>query len=264
MNGVTPIFQPGYVNTSPNLQQALDQVIAQCAEQPECAEAYPQLEQMVERAFARFENGPVAVELDGRTVQFHAADLGYALRGLLYGRSAEVPYRIRQAAMGDLTELVEYYVERTDWVAGTDVAAGNHLSVICAEDIRPVSDAAVGRAAAGTFLRGHVIRSYRAACDVWPVAPLPAGFFEPVRSDVPTLLLSGGRDPVTPPQGAELVAQGLSNAMHVVVPAGGHGVGGPCVLAMIVRLIEDGQLDNVDSSCVAEVPAPKFRLPSAG
>ncbi|UCD23962.1 MAG: alpha/beta hydrolase, partial [Gemmatimonadota bacterium] len=231
------------------------------AAQPECANAYPELGRMVEQAFAHFEDGAVSAELDGRDVKFHRSDLGYALRGLLYGRSAEVPYRIWQAARGDFTELVEYYVERTDWVAGTDVAAGNHFSVICAEDIRPVTDEDVSRAAEGTFLQGHVIRSYRTACDVWPVAELSDDFFEPVSSDVPTLLLSGGRDPVTPPQGAEQVAQGLSNHLHVVVPAAGHGVGGQCILSMVVRLIEDGNLGNVDTSCVAEVPAPKFRLP---
>jgi pimeloyl-ACP methyl ester carboxylesterase len=262
MIGVTPVSTPGYVRTSPYLQRALDQVIAQCAKQTECAQAYPQLERTVEEAFAQFKDGSVTVEYEGREVQFHRPDLGYALRGLLYGRSAEVPYRIRQAAMGDFTELVAYYVERTNWVTGTDVAAGNHLSVICAEDIRPATDAAVRQAAEGTFLQGHVIQSYRAACDVWPEAKLPDDFFEPVRSDVPTLLLSGGRDPVTPPEGAELVAQGLSNRLHVVVPAAGHGVRGQCILSMILRLIEDGRLENVDTSCVAEVPAPKFRLPS--
>lgn len=261
MNGVTPVSWRTYLRTSPDLQRALDQVIAQCAEQAECAHAYPDLNRMVEEAFARFENGPVTVEYEGGEVEFHAADLGYALRGLLYGQSAEVPYRIRQAAMGDFAELVAYYVERTAWVAGTDVAAGNHLSVICAEDIRPVTDEDVRRAAEGTFLQGHVIQSYRAACDVWPEAKLPVDFFEPVRSDVPTLLLSGGRDPVTPPEGAEIVAQGLSNHVHVIVPAAGHGVRGQCILSMVVRLIEDGGLENVDTSCVAEVPAPKFRLP---
>lgn len=262
MNGVTPVSEPTYLRTSPDLQRALDQVIAQCAEQRECAQAYPQLERTVEEAFAHFDDGPVTVEYEGREVEFHRADLGYGLRGLLYGQSAEVPYRIRQAAMGDFAELVEYYVQRTAWVAATDLAAGNHLSVICAEDIRPVTDEDVRQAAEGTFLQGHVIRSYRAACDVWPEAKLPGDFFESVRSDVPTLLLSGGRDPVTPPEGAEIVAQGLSHHVHVVVPAAGHGVRGQCILSMIVQLIEDGHLENVDTSCVAEVPAPKFRLPS--
>lgn len=263
LNGVTPISEPGYLRTSPNLQRALDQVIAQCEAQAECAAAYPDLPRDVDAAFGHFSSGPVDVSLsDGRTVTFHAADLGYALRGLLYGRSAEVPYWIAEAAAGHFTELADYYVQRTGWVSSDDdTAAGNHFSVICAEDIRPVTDDDVSRTAAGTFLQGHVIRSYRAACGVWPEAELPAGFFEPVRADIPTLLLSGGRDPVTPPAGAEQVAEGLTDHVHVVVPNAGHGVFGPCILAMMTRFLEDGSLENLDTSCVSEVPATEFRLP---
>ncbi len=263
LNGVTAVSEPGYVNTSPNLQQALDQVMAQCEADSACAEAYPDLPGMVERAFGRFADGPVPVELsDGRTVQFHDADLGYALRGLLYSRSGEVPYRIWQAANGDLTELADYYVERTAWVASNgDTSAGNHFSVICAEDIDPVTDSMVQDAARGTFLHGNVIRAYRAACDVWPEAELPAGFFQPVHSDIPTLLLSGGRDPVTPHQGAEHVAEGLTHHVHVIVPGAGHGVLDQCAARMMLRLINDGSVDNIDTSCVSAVPATEFRLP---
>lgn len=262
MNGVTPVSRPGYVRTSPNLQDALERVLRECGEQPACADAYPDLEGQLDRAFARFADGPVPVEVNGDTVPFHAADLGYALRGLLYGRSAEVPYRIAQAGRGELEELAVYYLERTSWVSsGDDTAAGNHLSVICAEDIRPVPDEDVRRAAAGTFLRGHVITSYRAACDVWPEAELSPDFFEPVRSDVPTLLISGGRDPVTPPEGAEVVGRGLSNHLHVVVPNGGHGPMNSCLLEQITRLVKAGSLEAVDLSCVSEVPPTEFRLP---
>ncbi|MDX1674970.1 MAG: alpha/beta hydrolase [Longimicrobiales bacterium] len=262
LTGVTAVSEPGYVNTSRNLQNALELVIRECAQQAACNAAYPDLETLMEEAFAHFDDGPVAVELDGRTVPFHAADLGYALRGLLYNRSAEVPYRIDQAARGEFRELAEYYVQRTDWVSsGEGTAAGNHFSVICAEDIGPVTDEDVRRAAAGTFLRGHVILSYRAACAVWPEADLPADFFDPVRSDAPTLLISGERDPVTPPAGAERVAAGLTQHMHVIIPNGGHGSISPCVVRMVTTLIEDGTLENVDPSCVSEAPPTEFRLP---
>ncbi|MFW6201398.1 MAG: alpha/beta hydrolase, partial [Gemmatimonadota bacterium] len=122
------------------------------------------------------------------------------------------------------------------------------------------------RVSAGTFMAGHLIRGYRDACRVWPAAPLPDGFDEPVRSDVPTLLLSGTRDPVTPARFAEEVARHLSNSVHVVVPGGGHGVSGPCVQAMQVALIETGSVEGLDRSCVGRVDPPEFRLPerSAG
>ena len=45
-----------------------------------------------------------------------------------------------------------------------------------------------------------------------------------VQSDVPTLILVGEFDPVTPPEWADVAAEGLSHASVFVFPAVGHGV----------------------------------------
>jgi pimeloyl-ACP methyl ester carboxylesterase len=107
----------------------------------------------------------------------------------------------------------------------------------------------------------HLIESYRAVCRLWPYARLPASHWEPVKSDVPTLLLSGGRDPVTPPEGALAVAAHLSRSLHVLVPNGGHGVWNPCIERMVTHLIATASVQGVDRSCVAAAPRTVFVLP---
>ncbi len=147
--------------------------------------------------------------------------------------------------------------------AGADVVlVGDSLNtVLCAEDIAPLTDTKVDSATEGTFMGSHLINGYRAVCRLWPYARLPRSYWTPVVSDVPTLLLSGGRDPVTPSEGAEEVASHLRHSVHVVVPNGGHGVGGPCIRAMIVRLVETASLEGLDTSCIEEVPPTRFRVP---
>ncbi|HUG40215.1 MAG TPA: alpha/beta fold hydrolase [Longimicrobiales bacterium] len=135
------------------------------------------------------------------------------------------------------------------------------LQRLCAEDIAPVTDDDVARETAGTFMGDHLIQAYRRVCDLWPHATLPESHWEPVTSDAPTLLLSGGRDPVTPPEAAEAVARHLPNSLHVVVPNGGHSVGGPCIAEMIRVLVDTGSLGAVDPSCVEAAPPTGFRLP---
>ena len=110
----------------------------------------------------------------------------------------------------------------------------------------------------GTFESGHLIRGYRDACLVWPAAPLPDGFDQPVRSDIPTLLLSGSRDPVTPDRFADEVAEWLRNSLTVVVPGAGHGVAGRCVETL--QLVESGSVEGARpvlrrGGAVAIVPA---------
>jgi pimeloyl-ACP methyl ester carboxylesterase len=259
MNGVARIDRPEYVRMARNLQDALDRLVAECEAQRACNAAYPAFRSQLTGLLDRFADGPVAVNVNGATVPFSRGDLGYALRGLLYGRAAEIPYLVDRAAGGDLDPLVRYYVERTDWIGARGGGSGNHLSVLCAEDIDRLTDSDVETATAGTFLGDHAVQSYREACALWPSARLGPGSFEPVESDTPTLLLSGGRDPATPPSGADSVARHLSSSLHVVVPNGGHGVMDPCILGMIARLIEDGHLGRVDPSCVAAAPPVRFR-----
>ncbi|MFL5580638.1 MAG: alpha/beta hydrolase [Gemmatimonadaceae bacterium] len=250
MNGVTPIDKPGYVDAARYLQRALDLYVAECEADAACAHAYPRFRSQLAAVRARFRAGPRDVEVAGTTVRLSSGDVGYALRGLLYSRARDIPRFVERAAAGDYALLAGYYESRTSWIGEPGGGVGNHFSVLCAEDIAPVTDADVRRATANTFLGDHLIRGYRDVCRIWPAARLPAAHFKPVASDVPTLLLSGGRDPVTPPSGAEHVARALSHSLHVVVPDAGHGVGGPCVDAMIVRLVEDGTLDRVDAGCV--------------
>lgn len=250
LNGVAPIAEPLYVHHARLLQRTLDRLIAECKADEECGRAHPEFAVQVDAVLERFRRGPVEVELGGERVPFALGDLAYALRGLLYGRAAELPALIARAAAGDVQPLAEYYVERTAWVSEPGGSAGYHFSVLCAEDIAPLTDEDVARATAGTFMGAHLIDGYRTVCDLWPYARLPASHWTPVQSDAPTLLLSGSLDPVTPPEGADAVAAHLTNALHVVVPGGGHGVRGPCLERMITTLIETASLDALDLTCV--------------
>src|SRR5262249_43699613 len=81
-----------------------------------------------------------------------------------------------------------------------------HYSVVCAEDAPfyareppPPPDWLPTR----SYLGDLQLQAYRSVCARWPHASVDPSFKEPVRSDVPVLLLSGEADPVTPPQLAE-------------------------------------------------------------
>lgn len=263
MTGVSPLFEGGYVADARELQDALDSVVAECARDALCSAAYPGLETTVERVFERVRSDPPTVSAEGREVQLGPGELGYALRGLLYGRAHEVPALLHRAAKGEWQPLADYYLERTGWLteAGGAGNAGMHFSVICAEDISRVDDETVARETAGTFLGDRLIGAYREVCRVWPHAELPAEFWEPVASDVPALLISGSRDPVTPAAGGEAVARHLPNSLHVVVPGAGHNFGGECIDRIRRELIERGTVEGLDTSCIDSRPPPEFVLP---
>jgi hypothetical protein len=82
-----------------------------------------------------------------------------------------------------------------------------------------------------------------------------------VRSEAPTLLISGERDPVTPARWAEQAARTLPHSTSVVVPGGGHGYDGEknveCLDRIALAIVERGTEKNLDTGCVAGIePAP--------
>ena len=58
---------------------------------------------------------------------------------------------------------------------------------------------------------------------------------------MPTLVLSGELDPVTPPAWGEQVAKTLANSKHIVMPGTGHTAGGTgCGQRIIRNFIDKG------------------------
>ncbi len=237
--------------------------MAECLADDACAAAYPDLGRTVERVLARVRTDPPEVRAEDETVKLGPGELGYALRGLLYGRGAEVPALLDGAADGDWQPLADYYLERSGWVGEEGGEAGMHFSVICAEDIGRVDAETIARETAGTFLGDYLVGGYARVCEIWPYARLDPSFWEPVASDVPALLLSGSRDPVTPAAGADLVTARLSNSLHLVVPGAGHGAGGPCIGQIVNRFVDSGTVEGLDVSCLEERPPTEFVLPGA-
>jgi pimeloyl-ACP methyl ester carboxylesterase len=133
------------------------------------------------------------------------------------------------------------------------IAAGLHYAIACAEDVPQLTDADA-ESEAKTRMGRSSLDAYRAVCRDWPVTPAPATRLEPLKSDAPTLLLSGEWDPVTPPEGAALVAATLTHARHLVLPGQGHNViGVGCMPRVVAHFLEAGKLEGLDVTCLEKV-----------
>jgi pimeloyl-ACP methyl ester carboxylesterase len=178
-------------------------------------------------------------------------DIAVELRGSLHSMSSieKLPAMMHAAAGGDWAPLAEQIAAHRK-ALNRDLAAGMYLSVVCAEDFPRVTPEEAQRVTAGTIAGDYWYRRIAAACAVWPHTTAPAP--KPLRSDIPTLLVSGAFDPVTPPKYAEEVSRTLTRSRHVVVPNGSHsfaGMGG-CVDVMMSRFVLDPDPRAVDASCV--------------
>jgi pimeloyl-ACP methyl ester carboxylesterase len=239
------------------LQKALELLAGDCAAEPACRAAFPRFLEEVSTVLDRLAKQPVKVTVDhpetGKPVEVQlsrsaAAD---ALRWALYSAepASQVPLRVHLAAEGDYRELARTAV-RLRTVLQQYLALGVLFSVTCAEDVSRIDPAQIPAATRGTFYGDDRVRDQLAACGIWPHAPLPPGSGSLVRSEVPVLLFSGERDPVTPPEDAAMVAKGFPNGLLVQVPAGTHAGGGNCQERLIADFIERGSAQGLDLSCI--------------
>lgn len=269
LHGLAPPDDPVPLGFPRAAQGALDGVLADCAAEPACRAAFPDLEARTEALFARLEEGPARVEIvhpatgEPVTVPLSRDLAAEAVRYLLYSaaRAALLPAILWQVSEGDLAPLAEFALfSRRFLVAG---GTGLYLSVTCAEDLPFVDEAEALRLAEGTFLGAYRYVQQRDACRLWPRGDIPEDFRQPVRSGEPALLVSGARDPVTPPAHGERVAAGLARGHHLVVPGAGHDlqglVGGECVRDLIAGFLAAGSPDGLDDGCLSEVRRTAFR-----
>ncbi|MGI9233611.1 MAG: alpha/beta fold hydrolase [Woeseiaceae bacterium] len=83
--------------------------------------------------------------------------------------------------------------------------------------------------------------------------------YAPVQTGVPTLLIEGDMDPITPPPLAHAIAPGFSNATYVEFPYAGHGPSRSveCAGDMLNKFYDDPTAEP-DLSCVDEMEPPEF------
>jgi pimeloyl-ACP methyl ester carboxylesterase len=252
-------------------QDALDGLIAECAGDAGCHAAFPRLREEIGEILRRTEKEPVRAELiDAETgkpfsLRFNRNGVAQVLRYMLYSTdtAAQLPLFVHLAAQGDFKPLAGI---ARDW--GNLSSAGFFLAITCAEDVAFIREEEIPSAVAGTFLGDFRIRQQQAACKAWAPAKLGPDFQAPTVSDVPTLILSGERDPATPASDGEKTVRGLSHGVHVVIPDGAHSNDGmkgqDCEEEMMARLIESGSTERFDTSCVARMERPAFALGGVG
>jgi len=230
LDGVFPP-QKGAKDTGEESVDAYGALFRFCATKPSCAAQHPHLKRDVMAIAASLDKNPVRIVVHPRASSgpnrvkavisgdTFLAVLAYALA---YSDGTRLPDMIGEVSQGDFDRFSHLYGILFD----TDSTYGMHYSVECGED-EDFSPPDVLRSIAGTlpdyiagpYLRGQ-IGDWK-MCQAWDV-PRVKGFRDPVRSDVPALLLSGGLDWATPPAWAALAARTLSHATTVTFRRLGH------------------------------------------
>ncbi|MBU6415833.1 MAG: alpha/beta hydrolase [Xanthomonadaceae bacterium] len=248
------------------LQHSLMLQSAACDETPACKKAFGDWYDTLHQLYAKLKAGqPQQVTFEDPysykpvTKALSADTLAGVVRMFSYNAvtATLLPLAVNEAAHGNYAPLMGQ-ARLLSGDLSTSIEGGMQMSVVCTEDAsllapRPQDE--------GLLLGDEIIKAFIAECKVWPHNPMPKDFHAPFESSIPTLLISGERDPVTPPAYADEVLKGLSNGRSLVVKGLGHAeaISAGCVPDLVDDFVEKLQPKQLQAQCTDRIgPVPAF------
>ncbi len=247
------------------LDRAVALVFEDCRQEPLCSERfgegldgiYPLFEALREAPRPTSMVNPVTGVRED--IKVDADMLAAALRFLSYSSETQamLPLLVHEAVTTGRLERIAAQALLVMQGLNEMLAKGMELSVLCSEDYPYFSHDPND----STTLMGDLFwRIIQAQCEVWPKGEVPSGFHDPVRSDTPVLLISGERDPVTPPMYADRVAETFENSLNLVARGQSHSLmKHACLKKITTEFIAQGSAHGLDIACVERIgPSPFF------
>lgn len=248
-----------------------------CQQDENCAEYYPDLGAQVRAVAQSVTNSPISVAVkdvehypDGqaRLFEYEAAGLPFmllyedsnfpALPAIIHGWSEKIRQRDESFFKLIVQAPSNFFT----------FSRGMHDAVLCLDGGRDSQ-----RASGLADLRDFEVlapvygseASYQAISDIcreMQVAPRDAAEYAMTETSIPSLIIAGDMDPVTPPPLAREILPGFKNGTYVEFPYAGHGPTRSVECAGdMLNLFYDSPQRQPDLSCVEQVKAPEFIAP---
>ncbi len=240
-----------------NSEAELRAVFVACEQSPECAKAYPGIAKKLDDLLASLKQSPKTVTIahpsTGKPFNATITSVTFAtmLWPLLYQPDATrlLPTMVEAAAAGNFAP----FAAGMSGGGGSNelsISLAQRFAVMCAEDMFEQKPQTNDRL-------GPIGKLFFDFCSSFPHGSPAKDFFEPTKSSIPTLLLSGTFDPVTPPSSAEVAMKTLSASKHIVVGAGHIVSPHPCIRRIVKKFVDAGDIGAANDSCEAELKLPR-------
>lgn len=260
--GTVPLGEKLPLHHAANAEHALRQVFDDCRLDTACNAAFPRLRSEWAAFQQRLSKAPIVIKIGRDGLVARKGPVDEFFRGMMNTPDGQrrLPLLISRTARGDFGPLVR----AVETQGPEPEAEGLYLSVTCPEATRRIRPAEIGPAVAGSSFGRYRIDQQIAACRFWSPSALSRKSLAPLNSNIPVLLLSGGRDATTPTTWARRVAAGLPNSRILVfeymahLPVGLENIG--CVDRVMDAFFSKASAQGLDASCSLTMVPPPFAV----
>lgn len=246
-------------------ERSFKMLMNNCQQDEGCNAAFPELEQQFIKVVATLEQEPAAVNIThpslGTQTEFAVSKGKFisTIFTMLYGMETRslVPLVISQAARGNYMPLAGI----TASGGLGEMYTGLTYNIVCNEDMPKITAQMFVDDANNSFNGDLTQSAFKMACAQWPKYSVDETFYRPITANIPTLIISGELDPVTPPSNGDFSHATLPNSKHIIMRDSSHtpGVGG-CAIGIIAEFLDKKDPNDLDESCLVDLPKESFML----
>lgn len=239
-------------------------LIENCRNNDSCHQAFPNVANEFQAVKARLAKAPISLDIlhprlgTPTTLVLDEAKFTGNLRFQLYGMQGRsmVPLVIHQAFLGNYQPLIGLMTQTEDEEL---VYTGLLFNIVCNEDMPRVSLADKAADAHNNFDGNNSHQAWALVCPFFAQYRPSENFYQAVTADIPTLILSGNLDPVTPPSNGEITAKSLPNSHHIIIDNASHTVAmSTCANEIINEFLTTKSPKKLDESCLKDIPKETF------
>ncbi|GAB5554743.1 MAG: alpha/beta fold hydrolase [Saprospiraceae bacterium] len=270
MDGALPLASKYDEESNFNLIQAVDQLLTDCANDPDCNSRFPALKERFFNFLESKNTAPLEIQAinpktkESEFFKLRGRDLITVFTAASTGDVPNIPLEIERILDGDYsviqTRLADLFEE-----AGSGAGVGMRLSVWCAEEY-PFSDQKTIQKEEDKYpiIKGLSPAVYNTdICEIWGVKPARPKEDQAIKSDIPVLLMNGQYDELTPPHWAKAMQKGLPNSFHIIFPGWKHTVttnwSNTCAME-VARTFFNNPSQQPKLACMDEIKGVQFKL----
>ncbi|WP_163935436.1 alpha/beta hydrolase [Paraferrimonas sp. SM1919] len=263
LDGVVPP-QINVMDVNLAVDRALDKLIEDCQGISGCQSQFGDIKSRLHTLVAKLKQQPIHTRVahpsTGQIVPMLLTPSKFlgSLRMALYSPQSKqlIPYLISQTEQGNYQPLLGVMSLFSD---GAGISMGMHFAIVCGEDY-PRLTKQEKASMQQSLIGADMLNTISNACDIWQVPDNTATLGGAPQHDIPTLLLSGDKDPATPPAWGDIAMEKLTNARHLVAAHGTHGIAQQsCGNKLIAQFIQNKDANALEAACLDTLTSEFFK-----
>ncbi len=234
-----------------NFNNALNKVFESCEKDGECQQTYPNLRSEFINTYAQLKTNPITIKLNGNDFILNQQDILLFMHQMLYNNKTieRIPKFIKALTNRDknhISSTIGLFLPRI-----TLINLAVYYSIMTADEGSFNNQQKINKDSKGLLVTDTGLSLFSADPEIikgWPSIEVKSNHMQRVNSSIPTLLVSGDFDPVTPPNNATIVANSLSNDQHLIFKNNGHVPINGCFFSLAKQFLND-PIAKLNSNC---------------